>query len=115
VKDWDDMPEAAGAVSEPRPGARAPGWERFPESSGPVTDVQAVAAGWREPRPGAIPLPMDHETLWRERDAAERRNRLRQRVHEAALALTGSALEAQRITEQALADAGDAARKAAST
>ncbi len=81
---------------------------RWPEELGPQS-----ATGM--PRIGAIPPLLPPAQRDAENAERERRNLLRQRVKDAALAAAASAMEASTLTAQLFADVDEAVEKAVST
>ena len=94
MKDWSEMPEAAGAQSE-----------------GELYGLTYGSPGM--PTIGAIPPRQPPEMRDRERAEADRRWQIRQRVEAAATAISISAMEGRTLADQVLAEAAAAAEKAA--
>ena len=87
-----------------------PQGERFPEASGPMTDVQAT--GTRLPVIGPVPRQLPWEMVLKERDQAARRYELRQQVERAALQAGLTALQAAEAADRLQREAASAADKA---
>lgn len=95
MKDWDEMPEAAG-----------------PQSEGAINNVQYGDPGY--PSIGRPPARLTPEQMERERAEADRKWQVRQRVEAAATAISISAMEGRTMADQVLQEAAAAAEKAAS-
>lgn len=94
MRDWDEQPEAMG-----------------PQSEGAVNGIEYGMPGY--PSIGQPPRQLSPGQMERERAEAARKFEVRQRVERAAMLISVSALEGGKVADELLADAAEAARKAA--
>jgi hypothetical protein len=111
--DYDQCPEFAGPVSEPRPPATTDGLQRFPEAAGPMSELPGIDYG--SPgfaRIGRIDPPLSPEVRDRERAQAERQWAIRQAAERAAMAAGMNALQAGQAAGEMIDRAREAADRA---